>query len=79
MYGPTMLMEPMHHKFILDALKELDSAREGMMETLLECSGTDAADLLMNQYEVPISFLLCLFRTLAKNILVHVLPNINNI
>lgn len=47
-----MLMEPKHHKLITGALKELDDSREKMMETLLECSGTDAADLLMNQYEV---------------------------
>jgi hypothetical protein len=46
-----MLMEPAHHKYITESLKSLDNAREGMMETLLECSGTDAADLLMNQYE----------------------------
>lgn len=47
-----MLMDPAHLKFITEAVKELDNAREGMMETLLECSGTEAADLLMNQYEV---------------------------
>ena len=45
-------MEPAHHKFITDALKQLDEAREKMMETLLECSGTEAAGLLMNQYKV---------------------------
>ena len=53
-----MLMEPTHHKHIADSLKELDSAREGMMESLLECSGTEAGDLLMNQYDVCASFYL---------------------
>lgn len=51
-----MLIDPSHHKLIMEAVKELDDAREGMMETLLECSGTDAADLLMNQYEVMHKF-----------------------